>query len=82
MRITRLALLDGVAGADEVSDLKAKFAVLDARLAAMDQAPPVPQGFKLRTVSEGRLEETRRVAPLRAGAPPMPAGLHPRPLRL
>lgn len=36
MRITRLALLDGVAGADEVSDLKAKFAALDARLAAMD----------------------------------------------
>jgi len=36
MWMTSLALLDGVADADKALDLKAKFAALDARLAAMD----------------------------------------------
>ena len=66
MRIVRAVLLGGVAlaaatgmaRADELSDLKAEIAALDARMAAMDQSPQVPQSFRLLTVSEGALEET------------------------
>lgn len=66
MRVMRLAMLGsaalvlagGAAQADELSDLKAEIAGLDARLAAMEAQPAVPQGFRLLSISEGEIRET------------------------
>lgn len=53
-----LAGLTGHAAADELDALKAEIEALNARIAAMEQAPAVPQGFRLLSIYEGALEET------------------------
>ncbi len=75
MRIIRLALLTsaalaaaaGAARADELTELKAEMAALESRLAVMEAAPEVPQGFHLLSISQGALQETPG-APLSARA--------------
>ena len=62
-----LTAMASTARADELTDLKAEIAALDARLAAMEAAPEVPQGFHLLSISEGELQETPG-APLTASA--------------
>ena len=72
MRMIRIGLLCGVAlgaacgaaRADELSDLKAQIQALDARLAAAEAQPAVPQGYRLLAISEGSLPEVPG-APLR-----------------
>ena len=53
-----LAAATGVAHADELAALKAEIVALDARIAAMETAPQLPEGFRLLAISEGELQET------------------------
>jgi len=62
MRSLKIALLGGAAlaattlaaCADELSDLKAEIAALGARMASIEAAPAVPQGFRLLSLSATR----------------------------
>jgi len=66
MRSLKIALLGGAAlaattfgaWADELSDLKAEIAALGARMASIEAAPAVPQGFRLLSLSGTELVET------------------------
>lgn len=53
-----LAVAAGTARADELAGLKSQIAALDSRVAAMEAAPDLPQGFRLLSISEGGLQET------------------------
>lgn len=53
-----LATAAGVARADGVAILKAQLAALDHKIAVMEQAPELPEGFRLLTISDGALQET------------------------
>lgn len=64
-----LAVATGAARADELIELKAALSALDARVAAMEATPALPDGFRLLSVSDGMLEETPGSAlPARARA--------------
>lgn len=49
-----LAVIAGVARADDLADLKAQVEALNARVAQMEAAPSVPAGYNLLSISEGQ----------------------------